>query len=75
MWCLIVDAFICNDTITLPRLHHYANPISDHPFGFYARPVSKGDGSTNLMEWETGIPGKEGTDWEVSDTWYLVPWL
>lgn len=58
-------------TQLLQRLHHYANPISDHPFGFYARPVSKGDGSTNLMEWETGIPGKEGTDWEVSDTWFL----
>lgn len=36
----------------------------DHPFGFYARPVSRGDGSSNLMLWETGIPGKEGTDWE-----------
>jgi ubiquitin-conjugating enzyme E2 I len=22
------------------------------------------DGSSNLMKWETGIPGKEGTDWE-----------
>ncbi|KAL3782475.1 hypothetical protein HJC23_002226 [Cyclotella cryptica] len=36
----------------------------DHPFGFYARPVARGDGSSNLMVWETGIPGKEGTDWE-----------
>jgi ubiquitin-conjugating enzyme E2 I len=36
----------------------------DHPYGFYARPVSKGDGSTDIMSWETGIPGKEGTDWE-----------
>ncbi|EED94316.1 ubiquitin conjugating enzyme [Thalassiosira pseudonana CCMP1335] len=36
----------------------------DHPYGFYARPVSRGDGSSDLMKWETGIPGKEGTDWE-----------
>lgn len=36
----------------------------DHPFGFYARPISNADGSTNLMKWESGIPGKEGTDWE-----------
>ena len=36
----------------------------DHPFGFYARPVSNNDGSSNIMKWETGIPGKESTDWE-----------
>jgi ubiquitin-conjugating enzyme E2 I len=36
----------------------------DHPFGFYARPASRSDGSMNLMIWETGIPGKEGSDWE-----------
>jgi ubiquitin-conjugating enzyme E2 I len=36
----------------------------DHPYGFYARPVSKGDGSSDIMSWEAGIPGKEGTDWE-----------
>ena len=36
----------------------------DHPYGFYARPVSKGDGSTNIMSWTAGIPAKEGTDWE-----------
>jgi len=36
----------------------------DHPFGFYARPMSGTDGSSNLMTWEAGIPGKEGTDWE-----------
>ena len=55
-------------TPTPPTTTRDANRTSDHPFGFYARPVSKGDGSTNLMEWETGIPGKAGTDWEVSDT-------
>lgn len=37
----------------------------DHPFGFYARPASKADNSTDLMKWEVGIPGKKGTDWEV----------
>lgn len=36
----------------------------DHPYGFFARPVAKGDGSSNIMSWMAGIPGKEGTDWE-----------
>lgn len=36
----------------------------DHPFGFYARATPNGDGSSNLMKWEAGIPGKEGTEWE-----------
>lgn len=36
----------------------------DHPVGFYARPRSKGDGSSDIMTWEAGIPGKSGTDWE-----------
>mmetsp|Transcript_27337 Transcript_27337/g.76698 ORF Transcript_27337/g.76698 Transcript_27337/m.76698 type:complete len:159 (-) Transcript_27337:206-682(-) len=36
----------------------------DHPFGFYAKLKHKGDGSSDIMNWEAGIPGKEGTDWE-----------
>ena len=36
----------------------------DHPYGFHAKPESKADGSSNLMKWKTGIPGKAGTDWE-----------
>lgn len=36
----------------------------DHPVNFWARPTSKGDGSSNMMVWEAGIPGKEGTHWE-----------
>jgi len=36
----------------------------DHPFGFYARPMAGEDGASNLMMWESGIPGKDGTDWE-----------
>ena len=36
----------------------------DHPVGFYARPTKKEDNSSNIMTWETGIPGKNGTDWE-----------
>jgi|TARA_A100001015_G_scaffold265195_1_gene313362 ubiquitin-conjugating enzyme E2 I len=35
-----------------------------HPFGFYARAGKNADGSTNLMVWECGIPGKKGTPWE-----------
>ena len=36
----------------------------DHPFGFFARPSSSGDGATNLMCWDAGVPGKKGPDWE-----------
>ena len=32
----------------------------DHPLNFYARPVKKADNTINLMEWDVGIPGKEG---------------
>lgn len=35
----------------------------DHPFGFYAKPVKKADGSMDLQKWEAGVPGKEGTNW------------
>lgn len=28
--------------------------------GFYAKPSKAADGSMNLMEWEVGIPGKQG---------------
>jgi len=35
----------------------------DHPYGFYARPTKQGD-ALNLLVWECGIPGKEGTPWE-----------
>jgi hypothetical protein len=35
----------------------------DHPIGFYARPTSSGDGSSNMFLWEAGIPGKDGSDW------------
>ncbi|ORY73269.1 ubiquitin-conjugating enzyme 9 [Leucosporidium creatinivorum] len=34
----------------------------DHPFGFWARPQKKDDG-LDLMNWDVGIPGKEGTIW------------
>ena len=36
----------------------------DHPPDFYAKPATKADGSTDMMKWEAGIPGKVGTDWE-----------
>ena len=36
----------------------------DHPPLFFARPIKKDDNSTDLMKWEAGIPGTEGTDWE-----------
>jgi ubiquitin-conjugating enzyme E2 I len=36
------------------------DPLPD----FYARPVRKADNSTDLMNWECGIPGKAKTPWE-----------
>ncbi|KAI1315038.1 E2 SUMO-conjugating protein ubc9 [Mortierella claussenii] len=36
----------------------------DHPFGFYARPDKKPDGTLDLMNWQVGIPGKANTPWE-----------
>ncbi|KAL9650451.1 hypothetical protein ABK040_004675 [Willaertia magna] len=36
----------------------------DHPYGFWARPAQNNDGTTNLMLWHCGIPGKQGTIWE-----------
>lgn len=33
----------------------------DHPPGFYAKMTKRADDSTNIMLWETGIPGREGT--------------
>eukprot|EP01097_Dermamoeba_algensis_P002684 TRINITY_DN2062_c0_g1_i1.p1 TRINITY_DN2062_c0_g1~~TRINITY_DN2062_c0_g1_i1.p1 ORF type:complete len:160 (-),score=24.26 TRINITY_DN2062_c0_g1_i1:185-664(-) len=36
----------------------------DHPHAFFARPETQPDGSTNLMLWRCGIPGKPGTDWD-----------
>ncbi len=37
----------------------------DHPPGFYAKPMKKSDNSIDLMNWEVGIPGKEGR-WFIS---------
>ncbi|KAG2388142.1 hypothetical protein C9374_000992 [Naegleria lovaniensis] len=36
----------------------------DHPYGFWARPAQNEDGTTNIMLWNCGIPGKPGTIWE-----------
>lgn len=36
----------------------------DHPFGFYAKPLKREDGSLDLHNWKAGIPGKQGTLWE-----------
>jgi len=34
--------------------------------GFYAKPFKADDGSLNLLEWEVGIPGKQGVSSLVS---------
>ncbi|EGG13793.1 hypothetical protein DFA_11554 [Cavenderia fasciculata] len=36
----------------------------DHPIGFFARPQAGADGVANMMIWDCGIPGKDGTPWE-----------
>ena len=36
----------------------------DHPPGFFAKPMTKPDGSSDLFLWNCGVPGKAGTDWE-----------
>jgi hypothetical protein len=44
--------------------------------GFYAKPTKAPDGSMNLMEWEVGIPGKEGVSVDkcaVSCIYKLIP--
>ena len=64
------DVGLCTQASSQSRLPHSFSSKErkawrkDHPYGFHARPVSRGDGSSNIMLWETGIPGKEGTDWE-----------
>jgi hypothetical protein len=41
-----------------PEARSKTNPVTLQ--GFYAKPTKAPDGSMNLMEWEVGIPGKEG---------------
>ncbi|CAG9466716.1 unnamed protein product [Pedinophyceae sp. YPF-701] len=36
----------------------------DRPFGFVARPQTKPDGSTDMMNWDCKIPGTRGTPGE-----------
>eukprot|EP00300_Choanocystis_sp_HF-7_P028447 c34075_g1_i1.p1 GENE.c34075_g1_i1~~c34075_g1_i1.p1 ORF type:complete len:159 (-),score=15.24 c34075_g1_i1:82-558(-) len=36
----------------------------DRPFGFYAKPMVKEDGTQDLFVWDCGIPGKPNTIWE-----------
>ncbi|WZN58575.1 ubiquitin-conjugating enzyme E2 [Chloropicon roscoffensis] len=36
----------------------------DHPPGFFARPETKEDGSTNMFRWKCHIPGRKDTIWE-----------
>ena len=36
----------------------------DHPHGFFARASRNPDGSTNMMMWQCGVPGKKGTPHE-----------
>ena len=33
---------------------------SDHPVGFWAKPIKAADGSIDLLQWEAGIPGRAG---------------
>lgn len=35
-----------------------------HPYGFVAKPITKPDGSVDLLHWKCMIPGKAGTIWD-----------
>uniref|UniRef100_A0A8D1SBW6 UBC core domain-containing protein n=1 Tax=Sus scrofa TaxID=9823 RepID=A0A8D1SBW6_PIG len=51
--------------ITLSRLAQERKAWrKDHPFGFMAAPTKNPQGTMNLMNWESAIPGKKGTLWE-----------
>jgi hypothetical protein len=52
-------ASIARDRLTQERKEWQ----KDHPFGFYAKPQRKADGSTDLLIWECGIPGKKDSPW------------
>ena len=52
------------NTIALGRLTQERKKWrKDHPPGFYARPRRNPDGSTDMMLWDAGIPGRKGTIW------------
>ncbi|MEW5305161.1 MAG: hypothetical protein WDW38_002050 [Sanguina aurantia] len=36
----------------------------DKPFGFFARPETSDDGSTNMLKWKCHVPGRKGTLWD-----------
>lgn len=38
--------------------------LQDHPYGFVAKPITKPDGSVDLLHWKCMIPGKAGTIWD-----------
>jgi ubiquitin-conjugating enzyme E2 I len=51
--------------IAIGRLREERKAIrKDRPYQFFAKPSKNPDGSRNMMSWEAGIPGKEGTPWE-----------
>lgn len=47
--------------IAISRLSEERKSLrKDYPPGFYAKPLKKNDNSIDLMNWEVGIPGREG---------------
>uniref|UniRef100_A0A7S0R6L9 UBC core domain-containing protein n=1 Tax=Chlamydomonas leiostraca TaxID=1034604 RepID=A0A7S0R6L9_9CHLO len=36
----------------------------NRPFGFAAKPVTRDDGSVDMLTWTCSVPGKAGTPWE-----------
>ena len=61
--CLLPSLLSADDIDDPPSSQERKAWRKDHPYGFHAKPQSKADGSSDLMRWKTGIPGKEGTDW------------
>jgi ubiquitin-conjugating enzyme E2 I len=50
--------------LALGRLREERKAVrKDKPFGFWAKPGENEDGSQNMMKWQAGIPGKDGTCW------------
>mmetsp|Transcript_16840 Transcript_16840/g.25319 ORF Transcript_16840/g.25319 Transcript_16840/m.25319 type:complete len:157 (+) Transcript_16840:108-578(+) len=53
------------DTVARKRLAAERKSFrKQKPYGFFARPQKRKDGSQNLFTWKCGFPGRTGTIWE-----------
>ena len=49
-----------NDLVMTRLKAERRNWRSDHPFGFVAKPLTKEDGTVDLLKWICEIPGPSG---------------